>query len=268
MMYELELLKAVVDNPEKLEPRLCYAKWCEDQGDESKQQRANFIRLQIDLADMERPDGPDQYFANEKLEIAEAAALGKYGTIWADALAQWATEFRYHCGFIEKVSMTADKFLEFAPRLFEKAPILHLNVIGHKKKLNTFFDSPYLLKLRTLSFACTGFSDTNAHEMALSTFLKNIWWLDLGTNDLTLQGIRKLAASEGLRSLTFLGLDGNLHDPRERLGVEGDFIASRYLPTDGKELEKAFGTLRWLRFPTESYAGSFPNRFRRPKEYR
>jgi uncharacterized protein (TIGR02996 family) len=56
------LLKAIIDDPQDDLPRLAFADWCEENGDDT---RAEFIRVQVELARLqaryqsdENPDGP------------------------------------------------------------------------------------------------------------------------------------------------------------------------------------------------------------------
>jgi uncharacterized protein (TIGR02996 family) len=49
-MTDADLVQGVLDSPEDDAPRLVYADWLEDRGDPDSLARAEFIRVQIELA--------------------------------------------------------------------------------------------------------------------------------------------------------------------------------------------------------------------------
>lgn len=113
------LLRAIVRHPDDDTPRLVYADWLQENGDED---RAEFIRLQIAVA--EQPNEPDPRSArieelrkkNWKNWRAELPRLS--GITWASYF--WR-------GFVSSVSADTSKWLiQQRGQVFESAPIQSL----------------------------------------------------------------------------------------------------------------------------------------------
>src|SRR5262245_12883262 len=125
------LLAAILAEPDDDVPRLVYADWLDEHGDEA---RAEFIRVQVELARMEEPDlrppsvDVDQLARDEllrygepnprrdELRARERALLydiadsfsGSHYVRWADGLPGWGTRYYrylYRRGFVAHVEV-------------------------------------------------------------------------------------------------------------------------------------------------------------------
>jgi uncharacterized protein (TIGR02996 family) len=86
-------LDDIIANPEDDAPRLVFADWLSDQGEET---RAEFIRLQIAIA-----SGP----ATPEMTEREAELLKEHAAAWAEPVAPLAEEALFRRGFLEGLSV-------------------------------------------------------------------------------------------------------------------------------------------------------------------
>jgi uncharacterized protein (TIGR02996 family) len=114
-MDEQAFLDAVIAAPDDDAPRLIYADWLDEH---NQSERAEFIRLQCELARMERFDP-----CRLPLEKREQEILKKYGARWAEPLAPITRDYEFRRGFIDAVSVGARKFLKLGAQLFALAPV-------------------------------------------------------------------------------------------------------------------------------------------------
>ena len=141
------LLAAVCANPDDDTPRLVFADWLEENGEP---ERAEFIRLQVEQADVSRTSARrvelagkrmrelwDQYGAKWRLELP-----GIDGVFWHDAF------FR---GFVERAVVATDGLLvQHRSTIFNNAPLRHL-VIQRFEAAVGFAALRGLARLQTLS---------------------------------------------------------------------------------------------------------------------
>ena len=85
----------IAEHPDDDTPRLIYADWLEDHGDEAQ---AEFIRVQIRRSRLPLED-PEQ----PVLARREAQLLARYEARWAGDLAELAIQWTFRRGFIERV---------------------------------------------------------------------------------------------------------------------------------------------------------------------
>jgi uncharacterized protein (TIGR02996 family) len=121
------LLRAICDNPDEDTPRLAYADWLDEQGGESNEARAEFIRLQI--AEAAKSDDPDErIFTDQETEL------------FRPHFEKWATEAptfpgvsvwtgnSYGNGYIRGFpyrlyAKSVRSYLKAAPELFPRMPV-------------------------------------------------------------------------------------------------------------------------------------------------
>jgi uncharacterized protein (TIGR02996 family) len=156
------LLKAVCDNPDDDTPRLVFADWLQEHGDEA---RAEFIRLQVYFAALYRggisctatiPFGqkaesaaqnPDELRALERAIWAEhqQAFRAELPHIYGVA---WFSEF--HRGFVERMTVSTDvQLVRYADTVFANVPIRHVE-IAKFGATDGFAELPHLGRLKTL----------------------------------------------------------------------------------------------------------------------
>lgn len=143
MYSELDLLRAIVADPDADAPRLAYAEWKEDCGDPD---RAEFVRIQCALAALASDARHDQPLHHRELELLrkhcfewESQLLGlvrlKLGCRWFGRKAKTATSIMpvYHRGFVEDITLDLATFLSAAQDLSRVLPLRTLRTYCPRK---------------------------------------------------------------------------------------------------------------------------------------
>ena len=112
------LLRDIVEHPEDDTPRLVYADWLQDHGDEA---RAELIRIQCRRALL--PEGNSE---SARLAKREKALLKEHGSKWCDTHLGMVGELRR--GFIEHVTTWPHMFVEAGAELVERFPVRSLRL--------------------------------------------------------------------------------------------------------------------------------------------
>src|SRR3974390_2459626 len=179
------LLKSVLMDPDADEPRLAYAAWCETQPDPADKARAQFIRLQLQLA-RPAPDSQerrDLKYRQERLET-------EYRAAWSAPLAVFTRDVEFDRGFVELVSMSARQWLEQAPALFLAAPVRHLNLTGLGLPGDNVLGAQLLSRLRSLGADSCGLEDHHIKTLAANPAAADLRWLSLMNNRLGLEAAK------------------------------------------------------------------------------
>jgi uncharacterized protein (TIGR02996 family) len=141
------LLRAVCNNPDDDTSRLVFADWLQENGEEA---RAEFIRLQVRLAELLRLADPGA----ESVGRRAREYWLEYGKSWLKELPQikgviWYDGFTR--GFVERVEITSDAILvRHADLIFSHTPLVHL-VIKRFEGVEGFASLAGLGRLRTLA---------------------------------------------------------------------------------------------------------------------
>src|SRR5689334_524468 len=108
-------LEAIRKAPEDDTPRLVYADWLEEHGDDA---RAEFIRIQCTLAGLPADDP-----GRPALSDRERALLAAHRDSWVAALPAWARrECVFRRGFVARVSATAVQWLKGGEAVVRQVP--------------------------------------------------------------------------------------------------------------------------------------------------
>jgi uncharacterized protein (TIGR02996 family) len=138
------ILSAILEAPDDDAPRLVYADWLEEHGDEA---RADFIRVQLELARV-----PDYEPGWIELRRREQALLAEHGQGWRQEVAGWARPGAvFRRGFVGEVWCTASELLKGGSGLFRRAPVrgITLRKASHEQ-VEDLARSPLLGRLRRL----------------------------------------------------------------------------------------------------------------------
>lgn len=116
MPRERPFLDSIIEDPEDDTPRLVFADWLEEQGEED---RAQFIRVQCEHEQL--PSGNSKRpelrrIAMELLVENESRWLAD----WKDKMIRWD----FHRGFLRDVVMLPQDFLAHSDRLFKEQPVI------------------------------------------------------------------------------------------------------------------------------------------------
>lgn len=234
------LLDEIIRSPDDLELRLAYA----DAVEGADSERAELIRIQVQTARSRGSHWPPERRALKEAELygREQAMINRRGREWAASISGLVRSWHFLRGFPEEIGIDAADFLERAPELYRRAPVLHLNLRGVLPVLEQFFASPYLSQIRSMWMVRQGFGDEEAAVIARSPYLGELEWMDLGANSIGAAGLESLAASDRLPRLGYLGIMGNaIDDPTPRFADEYD--ADTLVAV---ALQEKYGRREWL----------------------
>jgi uncharacterized protein (TIGR02996 family) len=174
------LLQEVLATPQDDAPRLVCADWLEEHGDDADLARAEFIRVQCELARL--PEGDSRVLDLRRREHEQLIAHHKE---WRNEAPSWAQPYcAFQRGFLGYVQCTIGDFLRRGPSLLRRCPVevaaLRTTMPGHfdalasspllsrlsELRLNsglqvggtfltTLLNSPHIIRLRGLSLDLT-----------------------------------------------------------------------------------------------------------------
>ncbi|HJZ54542.1 MAG TPA: TIGR02996 domain-containing protein [Gemmataceae bacterium] len=204
------LRRAIIENPDEDTPRLAFADWLDEHGDERDRYRARFIRVQCGMACTE-----EQHPAWRKL-FAEQAKMQKAMAWepdhWPKHLEKRATSFDYERGFVAALTVHAKRFLAEAEKFYADDPIQRVKFVKLTARQGSvppeeLFGSPHLARLRALDLTGSGVGDAILGLIATSPHLAGLRTLVLSENSLSTDGLGRLIDSRSLPALTHLDLN-------------------------------------------------------------
>jgi uncharacterized protein (TIGR02996 family) len=163
-MTNQDFIDAILAEPGDDAPRLIYADWLEERGNP----RAEFIRLQVELATLARPPESNRYSMYghplpsprepsdgarfKKMWARQMALLTRHCAEWVEPLIGNATGVIFERGCVEGFSAQAPTFVKHAELWYQSMPIRQLCVAAPMKDEEwlSLLGSPHLLNLRTL----------------------------------------------------------------------------------------------------------------------
>lgn len=211
--------------------------------------RGEFIALQLEVARIRR--SADVSAARWGGAFRRATQLlEEHRASWLPPLPPWATDPYFRRGFVEGVTVDAERFLRDAPILYAVAPIRRLAVRGAGPIAEQLFTQEALDRLISLNLRENGLGDAGTIALAASPHAARLRWLDLEANDIGAAGLDAVLASPYLRQLAFLAFRWNLvPSPEEGYAVENGI--SSILPTEETDAAEAkYGPRPWLRAPS------------------
>ncbi len=248
-MHDPVLLEALLAAPDQDEPRLAYGADLERKGDP----RGEWIRLQVLLA---RGKGSPETVESYRQGLRQEALFKEHGPAWSrefEGLISPGTEHvrsvSFARGMIERVTLTAEQFLENAELLYSAAPIRHLTLTGamSPELIEPFFASPHLGRTRSLEFRHCSLGGLGIEALARSPQLQELRWLELHGEALEFESFRTIAESAWLGRLEYFDPDERKNDPRieHYLDWDGSTANSR-TPEEAFLLVRWYGDLKWL----------------------
>ena len=200
-------LAAIRENPEDDTPRLVYADWLDDNGDRD---RAEFIRVQIELARLREDD-----VRAFDLRWRQDELLNQNGDIWREEVPAWAREdCSFRRGFVDGVRSNILKFIRSGKGLSRTVPVRAASLSAAPDRVTELASCPHLAQLTSLAFYYVhrtgpGITDAGAAVLADSEYLSGLQRLGLTNCLIHDGGARALASSGYLGALTSLDLRGN-----------------------------------------------------------
>jgi uncharacterized protein (TIGR02996 family) len=189
-------LRAICNDPADDTARLVFADWLEEHGEAS---RGEFIRVEVQLANRNPDDEADDR-RRAVLFARRAELLKRHKQEWLEPFLGCAKESGFERGFVAEVEATADTFLAHGERWMALTPLTRVRFVG------------------TLVAGDAEPSGYRAEELFACPLLGRLETIDLETNHITPDDLRRLAAYPDLSRLRELVLSWN------RLGSEGAAI--------------------------------------------
>jgi uncharacterized protein (TIGR02996 family) len=226
-------LQSIIESPDDDAPRLIYADWLDDHGDKRDRDRAEFIRVQCQLAVLNKDDPPifrsaqptaaatfamHERFDEQprhKLSDREFALFRKHGDAWAAPVSAMTFWRAFHRGFVEQVTVGVVRFFKDAEALFAAAPVRYAKVmnIGRtnnpEERLAALLTMPSLSRLAGLDLANNNLGPEGVQQLCGSPHLTGLTSLGLPGNGLGASGVKALARFPALPRLTALNLGVN-----------------------------------------------------------
>jgi uncharacterized protein (TIGR02996 family) len=212
MNQEEAFLRAVCENPDDDAVRLIFADWLEEHG---QPERAEFIRLQVELAQLPEWDRRwEEYHTHQsELEVREYARLPQL----PQRLSWDPLSFRR--GFAEGIQlMGVASFLQHAETVFAAGPVRHLKLdlaLNLAGDLTALADSPWLARLRSLEMHCGRLDEMEVRRLCNSPHAGALRSLAFRSAPgfrpagITGAGVRGLLTSPTFQRLTTLDLGSN-----------------------------------------------------------
>lgn len=188
-------------NPFDDTPRLVFADWLEDRGEEA---RAEFIRIQCERAQGEGDD-PERA---RRLWLREIELWGKHREEWSAPLRAFTRRYAFTRGFAEDWTLKAKVFLDHADTIFTLAPVWHLKFRELKWHVKSIAQCEAISKLASIDLDFAKISNGQLETFLSSPYLKQVKRLNLSNNSFSLQGMEHLAATS-LPNLEVLILNSN-----------------------------------------------------------
>lgn len=198
-------LSDICANPEDDAPRLVFADWLAENGEE---ERGSFIRLQVQAAALP-DDDPRRLVMEEQAEELE----NRHGKAWTAELPELpgVTWGRFHRGFVASAGVKSAKALaEQGEAMHAAAPVRELRVwtVG-RKQAKALAACPALSRLDSLSIRCNEIGPQAVETILRSPHLGPLRSLSLAKTALFAEGAEMLVRMESLRSLRHLDVSSN-----------------------------------------------------------
>lgn len=189
----------ILEDPLSDEPRLRYAAWLDDLGEPL----GEFIQVQCRLA-----AAPDSEIAWE-WERREQELLAEHENEWAAEMRGLVEWWTFRRGFVEEIAIAAPRFLQYADRLFDHAPILVVHLSRGREHVEALAECHWLSRLRHLDLSNNFVRDQGVKLLAQAPFLSELHSLNLSSAAVGDHGLQALACSPHLKNLRELYLCDN-----------------------------------------------------------
>lgn len=207
-------LQAILEEPDEDDLRLIYADWLTENGDSADRDRADFIRLQIEMESLD--EETERYW---DLEEKETELWEKHWQLWLGEVPELAllnerpasgrsSDFRR--GFLSQVS-TNQSWFEHGGNVCRRAPIEELEfnsetegITGETLKAEKEY--PPWMRIRDLSFIWNAIDDSAADGLAEWPVLSHLTSLSFAEVSLGEEAFVAMATSPLLSNLRHLRL--------------------------------------------------------------
>jgi uncharacterized protein (TIGR02996 family) len=201
-MPDPDFIPAIQETIDDDTPRLIYSDWLDDHG---QPERAEFIRVQIDLANL--PVNDTRRIA---LRGRERELLRRYGTEWRKPFRNLVRRLEFHRGFPERVVVDGPVFLGHSAEIMRLTPIRHLRLNKNRTVFDQLLQSKALDRIPSLEFdPGKPLGARRVQKLLASPHLSRLTALDLSEHHIGQGGLRALGKSPLANRLTGLNLYDN-----------------------------------------------------------
>jgi uncharacterized protein (TIGR02996 family) len=188
-------LAAIVSRPDDDLPRLIYADYLDEQGEES---RAEYIRWQCALA------------RGESAPVERVAALeAGHRDEWLAPLGPSVYHAEFRRGFPEHIVTSAREFLSAGSAIRAQTPLRGVALLGAGRVLAQLLAGPHLAGLSAIHLTGGMLGNAGIERLAECPHLAGLRTLRLGQNEIGDSGAAALANSSALEELRVLVLNNN-----------------------------------------------------------
>lgn len=199
---------ALQQDPDDDTLRLVYADFVEERGDSASAARAEFIRVQVELASL-NPRGLRNADRVEELTRRENELLEAWERIWLGGWDRTLTRWKFRRGLLEVIETDASEFIEFGQEWLSEWPTLSAAKLtranGHLEELGR---CPALAHLQGLDLSDNQIAANELVYLTCSRFICLLRGLDLSRNPLGSRGATLLATATWADELSELHLAG------------------------------------------------------------
>lgn len=257
-----ELHAAVCTSPDDDAPRHAYAAFMATY----RPERAELVRLQLARHESDR-------VARKTFSVLgarEQQLLREHGEEWARYLRLFLVPppvrgdlgCRFERGFIAHARVAIENVMGLGARLYEMAPIQHLDVTPGEGAPGRVLRAPGLDRLDSISLADLGLDNDDALALAECSALARASWVDLRNNKIGRVGVEAIARSPIFANKVRIELEGNPCNPVETAYFDPDgSVADRGAEVKPSSIEDAVGNrVPWLHY-TWRHRDDEPDRY-------
>src|SRR5262245_40576311 len=191
-MEDVALLQEIVESPDDDLPRLVYADWLDDHG---QAERAEFIRVQVELARLAEEDDE-----RAELEHRERRLRKRHEREWLGALRESLHGWGFSRGFLSHVSLDAEHLLRLHVSLVRDFPIDSVRLTGTRRRgiLDDVARLPILGRLASLDLSGNYLDAVSIERLVSSYLLRDLKTLRLNDNPYGYDAVEAIAFSTEL----------------------------------------------------------------------
>jgi len=213
------LFRTIVESPEDDVPRLVFADWLEEHGEED---RAEFIRLQCAIARRLSAEGTvrdDEAFC--VMWDRQSELLRTHRHRWVRELPEWVEAQFFRRGFVAGVRVAAERWLDTGDELLAMTPVEQVAFTDSPRHFGRLMRDEGLQQLSLMSFASNGLSVQHMVALTRTQVCPNLRGLSLSGNLFGASAANVLASSPLAVRLEHLDFS---HNP---IGDDGLYVLAR-----------------------------------------
>ena len=196
-----DFIQAIIEEPDVDDHRVIFADYLEEHDDP----RADLIRLQFEMKALKKSDSKWTPLRSRELKLLKKhGGFGKPPKI--GRILAW------HGGFVDEIETTLAQLATKNEELLAKTTVRAVQVKSDSKQFKKLFDSPYLHRLRKLTFKNNHVPNHEMCEFLALPTLARLKELYIGNGDMNNDVARTIGRMKHFESLESLELSGSYVD--------------------------------------------------------